>query len=750
MPKKREVISTRAADFPFARRGLENFAIANWKDQAEALERLQGSLDKLKESWNCSPPSPELEVSEFYTNDNVCELASSEYVMEGHTPWENQETIEMVETVVEEEVVSDNATSDSATCEVFDIFESFDNVDLVMCESVPSPDDLVDEDVVEGTVSDSTDPSPTTPEFVEIVDVFEEGGVDDNITPDPVIFENFEKFENVINTIDEDIWRHPDMLPSDPIRLENFYWYCKPKLQPEDNMWGTDKMRSTKQRLGAALGVLHIKPVTLKRCRRKDRAWRFKATSKHSRELIRKQQLGSSRRTGKPFDPGKLEGACGQRRDGGTRGSRQVWGRVKILKNLTARRGIWICATRGRKPTRCAGVDLVTRAPRDVDPRAAGNDQSVFSFIRLDHTFLQFPEGLESSTEYTSRRDALIRRRVLEATVIDRDILGDAGLWGAIEPFLHRTWTHEEASFTCRGWDRIMATDEDVVYTELLLEFISTIQFAPRAVDSRSRMVRFRLGGVQRECNLREFGRRTGIYTEQDLQHRYFARFLGACTRRGPRGRATYVIHFTASCTGLSPPPSCIGRGGEKVFGDDMTFLWVLLDPSRFLHIPFALAIAFATHSTGASSSSPLARGYFITRLARSYGILTAPVVASLTALPPSRTTARTLERMLLIEQQRPGQYIRAPTEPPQAPQPAYAQPGRRRRRPEPAAPEPAQPQPPQEDLAARVARIEDQLKWIGEVLLQIVSAQGQHPPRPFPARAHDHEAGSSRPPGGD
>ncbi|KAI3498068.1 hypothetical protein L1887_33794 [Cichorium endivia] len=194
--------------------------------------------------------------------------------------------------------------------------------------------------------------------------------------------------------------------------------------------------------------------------------------------------------------------------------------------------------------------------------------------------------------------------------------------------------------------------------------------------------------------------------------------------------------------------------GGEKVSGDDMTFLWTLLDPSRFLHLPYALAIAFATHSAGASSSSPLARGYFVTRLARSYGILTAPVVASLTAIPPSRTTARTLERMLFIEQQRPGQYIRAATEPPQAPQPAYAQAGRRRRRVEPAAPEP-EAQPPQDDpathrLEARVARIEDQLEWIGEVLLQLASAQGQHPSRPFPARAHDHEAGSSRPPGGD
>ncbi|KAI3508580.1 hypothetical protein L1887_23588 [Cichorium endivia] len=133
-------------------------------------------------------------------------------------------------------------------------------------------------------------------------------------------------------------------------------------------------------------------------------------------------------------------------------------------------------------------------------------------------------------------------------------------------------------------------------------------------------------------------------------------------------------------------------EGGEKVSSDDMTFLWVLLDPSRFLHLPYALATALATRSTGASSSSPLTRGYFITRLARSYGILTAPVAASLTAIPPSRTSARTLERMMFIEQQRPGQFIQAPTEPRQAPQPAYAQPARRRQRRE--APEP-EPQPP-------------------------------------------------------
>ncbi|KAI3740038.1 hypothetical protein L2E82_30455 [Cichorium intybus] len=195
-------------------------------------------------------------------------------------------------------------------------------------------------------------------------------------------------------------------------------------------------------------------------------------------------------------------------------------------------------------------------------------------------------------------------------------------------------------------------------------------------------------------------------------------------------------------------------EGGEKVSGEDMTYLWVLLDPSRFLHLPFTLAVSLSTCATGASASSPLGRGYFITRLARSYRILTAPVVASLTALPPIRTTARALEKMGLIEQQRQGQFVRVATEAPQDPLPAYAQPGKRRRRP--AAPaDPAAPQPQQEEvtemrrLQDRVSRMEDQLEWIGEVLLELATQQGQRP-RPFPARAHDHEAGSSRPPGGD
>ncbi|KAI3509086.1 hypothetical protein L1887_24112 [Cichorium endivia] len=342
--------------------------------------------------------------------------------------------------------------------------------------------------------------------------------------------------------------------------------------------------------------------------------------------------------------------------------------------------------------------------------------------FRRDHPFLQFPEGLDSSEEYVSRKEALISRRVLEATIIDRDNLRDAGLWAEIEPFLHRTWVDGEATFTCRGWDRLMANQEDVVYTEILLEFLSTVRYAPGSSEAWSKLVRFRLGGVPRECSLRSLGgaraftrRRT---SRADTSRRFFTRALRGSPhgmpmlpfgprcptytlRRGRPGRASSATRFTGSCTASSPVLYSRGRGGEKVSGEDMTYMWVLLDPSRFLHLPYALAISLSTRAAGQSASSPLAGGHYITRLARSYRLLTTANIATLSAILPVRTTARSLENMGLIEQPRPGHYVRVATEAPQAPQPTYAQPGRRRRRP--AAPVEPEPQPQLSDVLAAI-----------------------------------------------
>ncbi|KAI3691346.1 hypothetical protein L2E82_49684 [Cichorium intybus] len=247
--------------------------------------------------------------------------------------------------------------------------------------------------------------------------------------------------------------------------------------------------------------------------------------------------------------------------------------------------------------------------------------------------------GFGRTPQYITRRDELSPRWVLEAIVLDRAILTQAGLWAELEPFLHRTWADGEFTFTCHGWERLMANEDDVVYKELLLEFLST------------------------------------------------------------------------------------KRGCEKVSGEDMTFMWAISDPTRFLHLPFALAVSLTTRAAGTVDNIPMAGGHFITRLAISYGLIIAENVATLTPTPPARTSARYLETMGFILQPRAGVYLRAQTEEPRAPQAQPEQLARRRRRRE----EPAadQPQPQLSDvltvvreLSDRVTGIEDQLVWIGEVLL--------------------------------
>ncbi|KAI3515875.1 hypothetical protein L1887_14780 [Cichorium endivia] len=124
-----------------------------------------------------------------------------------------------------------------------------------------------------------------------------------------------------------------------------------------------------------------------------------------------------------------------------------------------------------------------------------------------------------------------------------------------------------------------------------------------------------------------------------------------------------------------------------------------------------------------------MAGGHFITRLARSYGVLTAEVVVGLAPTLPTRASIRYFENMGIIQQPRRGTF-RARVDPPvQRPPPPSVQP------------------PPQladmhavvMDLRGRIEFLEEQQAWIGDALLTLLTQSG-HQPRPFPAGAHDDE----------
>ncbi|KAI3503608.1 hypothetical protein L1887_32054 [Cichorium endivia] len=144
-------------------------------------------------------------------------------------------------------------------------------------------------------------------------------------------------------------------------------------------------------------------------------------------------------------------------------------------------------------------------------------------------------------------------------------------------------------------------------------------------------------------------------------------------------------------------------RGCEKVSGEDMFCMWVLSDPSRFLNLPYALAVSLTSRAAGASSSSPMAGGHLITRLARSYGILTAEVIAGLAPTQPIRA-------------------MRVAPPPPVQPPPQLANVLTVVR-----------------DLRERMEFVEEHLAWIADALLMLTQSG-----RPFPTRAHDDETGPS------
>ncbi|KAI3700201.1 hypothetical protein L2E82_44822 [Cichorium intybus] len=207
---------------------------------------------------------------------------------------------------------------------------------------------------------------------------------------------------------------------------------------------------------------------------------------------------------------------------------------------------------------------------------------------------------------------------------------------------------------------KLMANQDDVVYAELLLEFLSTVRYAPASAEARSRLVRFRLGGSLGSAVFGSLG--DGQQPAWDANAVIWAKLSNVFFEVG------------------SDRESQLQEGGEKVSGEDMTYMWVLLDTTRFLHLPYALAISLSTRAVGASASSPLTGGHYITHLARSYRLLTAATMDSLTAIPPIRTSVRALENMHLIHQPQPRRYMRVATEAPRAPRPAYKEELPRRR----------------------------------------------------------------------
>ena len=379
-----------------------------------------------------------------------------------------------------------------------------------------------------------------------------------------------------------------------------------------------------------------------------------------------------------------------------------------------------------------------------------------------DHRFLQFPQTLNDATRarYVTNLSLLLTKEIDIAPSFDWELATRTGLAALIQEFLQ--YTHSDASgvelFVCQGWARLFRIQEPV-YREFLLEFYATVSYDPRKpLDDRTAFA-FRLGGVSRECSVIELATRVGIYTADETRSVHFPAFLADCLTERPTDYNENT--FWAEITGGVYTPST-ARGGmirsttyrmlhrlismslthhknsERVPSTDLYFLWALVTPGRHLNLPVALAAYLGRRARGLRGDSPICGGHFITRLARSYQLMTREITRSMVFHDMRPMSLQLLESMRVLERGGDGVLRdRADYEGAAEPQPRRVQ----RRRP---APRGAQQGPEREidmrylaqgidRLSEYVAHVDRQQQWYGNALNAFFAHQGFQYSVPFP-----------------
>ena len=180
----------------------------------------------------------------------------------------------------------------------------------------------------------------------------------------------------------------------------------------------------------------------------------------------------------------------------------------------------------------------------------------------------------------------------------------------------------------------------------------------------------FRLGGVYRECSLREFAWRMGLYTEVETQSPFFIPFLLGCVRDFTPGTLDvqfwrgisnheYNTRDSSESQIRNPVFRFLHRlitfsinhkhHGDKVPIQNLFYLWTLITPGVCCDLPYMLARFMGKKAANSRPGSPITGGHLVTRLARSYQILTHDFVRNLTRFPDTDLTIQVLGVMRAV-----------------------------------------------------------------------------------------------------
>nr|GEX59778.1 retrotransposon Orf1 [Tanacetum cinerariifolium] len=203
--------------------------------------------------------------------------------------------------------------------------------------------------------------------------------------------------------------------------------------------------------------------------------------------------------------------------------------------------------------------------------------------------------------------------------------------------------------FSSPQWVNLFQTNENV-YRELVHELFASFEFDASLCryDPNHLSVRFRLGGEQKEISLLELGWRTGFYYERQSRE--------SATLSGLRKRLTVKLNHlllgfwptigddgfnvgNTKVAAIRDPRvnrahrcivmTIVGRkkSTHRVTEINLFYLYCIYFDEVIYNIPYWLA----KYMVGMREKSLICGGMFVTRIARSYGLLTNKIIGALT-----------------------------------------------------------------------------------------------------------------------
>ncbi|GJU61718.1 hypothetical protein Tco_1243553 [Tanacetum coccineum] len=250
--------------------------------------------------------------------------------------------------------------------------------------------------------------------------------------------------------------------------------------------------------------------------------------------------------------------------------------------------------------------------------------------------------GVFESGVHQMRHDALARRRIHSGDIINWELLASQGLAQAFFESINKD------PFSGPQWVNLFQTNENL-YRELVREFFASFEFDVSLCryDPNHLGVRFRLRGEQKEISLLELGWRIGLYSER--QSRESATLSGL--RKGVTVKANHLLlgfwptirddGFNVGNTKVASiryprvklAPCCIattitGRKERthRVTKIDIFYLYCIYSDEVICNILYWLA----KYMVGMREKSLICGGMFVTRISRSYRLLTNKMMGAL------------------------------------------------------------------------------------------------------------------------